>query len=126
MPLSIIGKGLVVRGKLASECDIQIDGTVEGDVSSAKLTVGEGGAVNGTIVAEHVVIAGAVTGEIRSKTVAMVATARVRADISVDSLAIEAGAQFEGICKRLGANSEAANAEPSFPVKPAAADAKVE
>ena len=124
MPSSIIGKGLIVRGDLASDGDIQIDGTVEGDVSSAKLTIGEAGAVNGTVVAEHVVIAGAVTGEIRSKTVAMAHTARVRGDISVDSLAIEAGAQFEGICKRFGANSEAENVEPSSPVKLGVADAE--
>lgn len=124
MPSSIISKELTVHGNLASEGDILIDGTVEGDVRTAKVTVGDGGTVHGTIVADNVVIAGAVTGEVRSKTVALVRSARVRADISVDSLAIEAGAQFEGSCKRFGANTEAADAEPSSPARLAVAGAR--
>ena len=124
MPSSIISKELVVHGDLASEGDIQIDGTVKGDVRTAKVTIGEGGSVQGTIVADNVVIAGAVTGEVRSRTVALVPSARVQADISVDSLAIEAGARFEGSCKRFGANTEAADAEPSSPVRLAVAGAR--
>ncbi len=124
MPSSIISKELTVRGDLASEGDIQIDGTVEGDVRTAKVTIGEGGSVNGTIVADNVVIAGAVTGEVRSKTVALVPGARVKADISVDSLAIAAGARFEGTCRRYGANTEAAEAKPAAAVRLAVAGAR--
>ena len=104
---SVISKDPVVRGEFASQGDIQVDGTIEGDVKSATIRVGDGGSVNGTIAAESVLIAGTVTGKIRSKAVVLARTARVRADLWVDSLTIEAGARFEGACKRFASEAEA-------------------
>ena len=119
--VSVISKELIVHGDLTSEGDIQIDGTVEGDVKTAKVTIGEGGSVHGTITGDSVMIAGAATGKIRSRTVALVRSARVQAELWVESLAIEAGARFEGSCKRFGADGEAAEAAPSTPVRLAVA-----
>ena len=113
--VSVISKELIVQGDLTSEGDIQIDGTVEGDVKAPKVTIGEGGSVHGTINGDSVMIAGAATGKIRSRTVALMRSARVQAELWVDSLAIEAGARFEGSCKRFGSDSEAVEAASSAP-----------
>ena len=118
---SIISKELVVRGEFASQGDIQVDGTIEGDVKSVTVRIGDGGSINGTITADSVLIAGTVTGKVRSKALVLARTARVQAELWVDSLAIEAGARFEGTCKRFGAESEAAEAAPSTPVRLAVA-----
>ena len=47
-------------------------------------------------MAETVRIFGTVSGQVRAKTVRLDASAKVTADITHESLAIEAGAYFEG------------------------------
>ncbi len=98
---SIISTDLTVSGNLVSDGDIQVEGTIEGDVKSRTLTIGQSGAVRGTVVADTVQVSGEVTGEIRAATVTLAKSARVSGDIWHDTLAIEAGARMEGTCKRL-------------------------
>ena len=104
---SIISAQLGVTGNLVSDGDIQIDGKVEGDVKTSRLTIGESGSVMGSVTAETLLISGAVSGQVRAKTVTLTRTARVQGDIWHDNIAIEAGAQFEGTCKRLNAANTA-------------------
>ena len=98
---SIISTDLTVSGNLVSEGDVQVEGTIEGDVKSRTLTVGQSGAVRGTVVADTVQVSGEVTGEIRATTVTLAKSARISGDIWHETLAIEAGARMEGTCKRL-------------------------
>ncbi len=93
---SIINPDLKIVGHLKSNGAIQIDGTIEGDIDVPLLTVGEQGKVDGSTVAETVRIFGTVNGRVRAKTVRLGASAKVTADITHESLAIEAGAYFEG------------------------------
>ena len=93
---SLIADGVRIRGDLATESDLHLDGCVEGDLRVCHLTIGETGAVNGTITAENVEIRGAVKGTISARQVRLWATARVDGDISHTELSIEAGAHFEG------------------------------
>ncbi|MCZ6862947.1 MAG: polymer-forming cytoskeletal protein, partial [Alphaproteobacteria bacterium] len=51
---SIISPDLTIVGDLKSHGDIQIDGTIEGDINSRLLTVGEQATVEGCIVADTV------------------------------------------------------------------------
>ncbi len=93
---SIIGPDLKIVGHLKSNSAIQIDGTVEGDIDVPLLTVGEQGKVDGSTVAETVRIFGTVNGRVQAKTVHLDKSARVTADITHETLTIEAGAYFEG------------------------------
>ena len=83
-------------GTLKSDGEIQIDSTVKGDIKAHMLTVGEQGKINGSTVAETVRIFGTVDGRVQAKTVHLDKSAKVTADITHKSLAIEAGAYFEG------------------------------
>jgi cytoskeletal protein CcmA (bactofilin family) len=98
---SIVRGDLTIRGDLSSKGDVQIEGKVLGRVEVGNLIVAEGGEVEGDIVAITVAIAGAVRGSIKAGTVTLAATARVQGGIMHDVLAIEAGAQLEGECRRL-------------------------
>src|SRR3546814_1384009 len=53
---SIISSDLSINGNLNSVGDIQVDGTVEGDIVSTKLTVSRSATVRGAIEADLVVI----------------------------------------------------------------------
>ncbi len=100
-PPSIISASLRIVGNLVSDGDIQVDGTVDGDVQSRSLTVSQGAAVNGGISAESVRIDGAVNGHIKASNVMLGPTARVLGDIIHAQLVIEAGAFLEGHCRRM-------------------------
>ncbi len=96
---SIISTDLVVHGNLVATGDIQIDGTVEGDIRSQSLTIGEKASVNGEVVAEDIVIRGRVIGTIRGRRVQLASTCHVEGDILHEALAVETGAFFEGNCR---------------------------
>ncbi len=103
---SIISPDLKIVGHLKSNSAIQIDGTIEGDIDVPLLTVGEQGKIDGSTVAETVRIFGTVNGRVQAKTVRLDKSARVTADITHETLTIEAGAYFEGKVHRLkGASS---------------------
>lgn len=93
---SIISADVVLRGNITSAGEIQLDGTLDGDVKASMLIVGERAAVKGEIVCEAVTVRGRVEGSIRAKTVSLAATAHVLGDILHSSLSVEAGAHFEG------------------------------
>jgi cytoskeletal protein CcmA (bactofilin family) len=98
---SIISKDMKIVGSVESRGDLQIDGTIEGDVTSRAVTVSEGATVRGSVSADSVKIGGIVKGGVNAKSVTLMRTARVDGDIMHQSLAIEMGANFEGQCKRI-------------------------
>ncbi len=93
---SILSPDLKIVGHLKSNGAIQIDGTIEGDSDVPLLTVGEQGKIDGSTVAETVRIFGTVNGRVQAKTVHLDKSAKVTADITHETLTIEAGAYFEG------------------------------
>lgn len=105
---SIVSANLRVTGDLESEGDIQIDGHVEGDVRSNSVTVGEHAVVCGAILSQTVRVAGTVKGQINGKVVELSRTAKVTGDIVHESLAIEAGAFIQGLCRHADSSSQTA------------------
>jgi cytoskeletal protein CcmA (bactofilin family) len=100
---SIISADLRINGDLVCSGDVQIDGWVEGDVQSRNIVIGEGATVHGALQAETVRICGLVKGQIKADSVVLEKTAKVTGDVLHKTLAIEQGAQLEGMCKRLEA-----------------------
>ncbi len=100
---SIISADLTIVGDLHSGGDLQIDGAVEGDITSRSLTIGESAVVRGVLVAETVRIYGSVFGEVKANSVTLSKTARVEGDIVHQSLTMEAGADLVGKLSRLDA-----------------------
>lgn len=98
---SIISADLTVTGDLTSAGEIQIDGTVEGDIRCRALVIGVDGSVKGEVEADSVRLHGKVTGQLRAKSVFLAATAHMVGDIAHESLAIEPGAFMEGHCRRI-------------------------
>ncbi|MEM9012198.1 MAG: polymer-forming cytoskeletal protein [Pseudomonadota bacterium] len=97
---SVLSSDLTISGNLETTGDIQVEGTIEGDVRAHLLTVGEGATVKGEIVADDLVVNGRVVGRVRGLKVRLTATARVEGDIIHKTIAIESGAHFEGSVQR--------------------------
>lgn len=122
---SLLSSDLVINGNLESAGDMQVDGTVEGDIKSQKLTVSASAVVRGSIEAESVVIAGNVTGQIKARHVTLSKSAKVIADVIQERLTIEPGAFFEGNCRHFPGDEDSAprRIEQATPAKPNGAGA---
>jgi cytoskeletal protein CcmA (bactofilin family) len=97
---SVLSSDLTVVGNLRTTGDIQVEGTVEGDIRAHLLTVGESATIRGEIVADDIVVNGRVIGRVRGLKVRLTSTARVEGDIIHKTIAIESGAHFEGSVQR--------------------------
>ena len=97
---SVLSSDLTVVGNIRTEGDIQIEGTVEGDIRAHQLVIGETATIRGEIVGDEVVVNGRVVGRVRGLKVRLTATARVEGDIIHKTIAIESGAHFEGSVQR--------------------------
>jgi len=98
---SVVGCGLSIRGNLESRGEVQIDGAIEGDVHAARIVVGQEARITGNLLADDIVVRGAVAGSIRGKKVTLEAVSYVEGDIFHNTLAIERGAYFEGRSRRV-------------------------
>jgi cytoskeletal protein CcmA (bactofilin family) len=118
---SLLSNDLTIKGNVTTSGDIQIEGTIEGDVRAHLLTVGESATIKGEIAADDVVVNGRVVGCLRGLKVRLTASARVEGDIIHKTLTIESGAHFEGTVQRqedpLGdsSSSRPATAAPARP-----------
>ena len=90
-----------IVGDLTSKGEIQLDGTVEGNIKAKFVGVRETGHVKGHVDTNFIEVAGRVTGQIKARFAKLVKTAHVAGDILHEDLAIERGAFIEGHCKRL-------------------------
>ncbi|MFV0334362.1 MAG: polymer-forming cytoskeletal protein [Tropicimonas sp.] len=99
-PASILSSDLTVTGNLRTTGDIQVEGTVEGDIRAHLLTIGENATIRGECVADDVVINGHIAGRVRGLKVRLTSTAKVEGDIIHKTIAIESGAHFEGSVQR--------------------------
>jgi cytoskeletal protein CcmA (bactofilin family) len=118
---SIISADLTIEGNLISHGDLQVDGTIQGDIRSRTLTLGEHAQVHGGVEADTVRICGEVEGEVRAKTVVLTKTAKVTGDVIHESLAVEAGAYIDGHCRRDTVDAAATSAPKPVADEPAPA-----
>ena len=98
---SLLSAGMQVTGDIVSDGEVQIDGTLSGDLRCARLTVGESGKINGSVVADECLIHGEVVGQIKLESVTRSRSSRVEGDVLHDMPAIEPGARLDGHCRRI-------------------------
>lgn len=104
---SVLGPDLVIKGDLAANADLHIDGRIEGDVDCSGLVQGESSAIQGTIRAKSARLSGTVHGSIEASELVILRTARIHGDVAYDSLTIEQGAVVDGrFSHRTGAKAE--------------------
>jgi cytoskeletal protein CcmA (bactofilin family) len=100
-----VGKALLIEGKITSTENLTIDGRVNGtiELGDHSLTIGTGAAVQADLVAQTIVISGAVKGNVlASVKVDLHATASVTGDISTPVLLMADGAVVTGAVDAAG------------------------
>ena len=64
-PASVLSQDLHVIGNIKTTGDIQVEGTVEGDIRAHLLTIGETATIKGEVIADDIVINGRIIGRVR-------------------------------------------------------------
>jgi cytoskeletal protein CcmA (bactofilin family) len=95
---SVIGPETVVRGTVAGDEDLVVEGRVEGSINlAADLFVGPRGLVEASVDAESATIQGQVIGDIvASRSVVVEKSARVEGSITAPRVVIHEGAHVRG------------------------------
>ncbi len=97
---TFVGSDTVVEGTIITESSVRIDGTLIGGVSAEGVVIlSKNGKIKGNIMAENIVVAGVVEGnmQIREK-VNVEPTGEVYGDITTKSLLIDEESVFQGNC----------------------------
>ena len=96
--INILNAGTRITGDLASEGDLRVDGSVQGNIEvKTKLVLGQSAHIKGNIIAQNSDISGVVIGNVTvSELLTIKATAKITGDIACSKLIIEAGAEFNG------------------------------
>jgi cytoskeletal protein CcmA (bactofilin family) len=93
---SVIGDAVTIDGSVSGDGELQLDGTLRGDVFIERLFIGETGHLEGSVTADVVEVRGRVLGTITARQVRLHGTAHVDGDITHEQLSMEPGAFFQG------------------------------
>src|SRR6476646_625269 len=94
--ISTSGEDLTITGNVTSNGELHLNGRIQGDVHCVALVLGENAQLEGSVVAEQVMVRGRVIGSIRGLTVTLEASSYVEGNVFHKSLSIEQGTHFEG------------------------------
>ena len=94
--ISTIGEDLTITGNVTSKGELHVNGRVQGDVHCAALVLGENAQVEGSVVAQDVMVRGRLIGSVRALRVVLQSTAYVEGNLFHKSLSLEQGTHFEG------------------------------
>ena len=124
--VSVVCKGISIRGEVTGDEDLQIDGELSGSVklAGARVMIGPEGRVTGNIQAREIIVRGSLKGNLRaSERILMGGTGRWEGDGVSPRLAIEDGATVRGHLEVAEAVEKKSAPAPAKVEKPAAAPA---
>jgi cytoskeletal protein CcmA (bactofilin family) len=97
---SIITEDVVIEGNLISGGELQIDGTVNGDVRAHSVVVDAQGVIHGEVVADEVLVRGRIIGPIRGVHLHVYAGGHIEGDVINETISIDNGAYIDGAIRR--------------------------
>lgn len=89
---SIIGTDVIFKGKISNSKTIEINGRVEADIKSEKITLGKTASFEGGILADLVVISGKYQGKLKADSVWLTDSSIITGEINYKSLQMDRGA----------------------------------
>ncbi len=96
LPTSLLGKALTVRGRLDTEGEVHVHGSVLGWINADRLYLGIDGYVEGDVVARDVHIEGRLNGRIFAFNVTLDSSADITGRIFHHTVTVAKGARIDG------------------------------
>jgi cytoskeletal protein CcmA (bactofilin family) len=97
--VATIGKSIIFKGELTGSEDLEVNGTVEGDVKlpDNTLTIGQSGKVMASVSAKSILIVGKVEGNVTAtERIEIEASGIVNGDLRAPRLLVQEGAVMNG------------------------------
>ena len=110
---AVLGSGARFSGKISNAKSIEINGYVEADLSTEKVTIGSTGKFLGAVDSELVVIAGEYEGKMQADSVWLTETSRISGEVHYKSLQMDRGAALNCRVVHNWNESESSNVEES-------------
>src|SRR4029077_10033691 len=98
---SCIGSDMSIVGNVDCQGPAQVFGRIEGEVRASDLQISDGAQVEGSVIAQNVIVCGRVKGTIRAVRVKLQNGGAVEGDIFHRSLSIDENSLFEGSSRRV-------------------------
>ena len=98
---SILANSFSLKGSISCKGELQIDGRINGNLNGEKVILGSESIMDGTLIADEIIISGKFKGKIKGKSIRLEAGASVDAEITYEILAIEDGSSVNGIVKKI-------------------------
>lgn len=97
--ITLLAKGVELKGEIKVEGTVRIDGRLEGDVQTkGEVIVGEDGVVKGTISAGSLISSGRIKATVTaSERVQLLKTATLIGEVHCPVMVMEEGAKFQGV-----------------------------
>jgi len=89
---AVLGAGARFSGKISNAKSIEINGYVEADLATEKVTIGSTGKFLGKVDSELVVIAGEYEGKMKADSVWLTESSRISGEVHYKSLQMDRGA----------------------------------
>ena len=89
---AVLGSGAKFTGKISNAKSIEINGYVEADLTTEKVTIGSTGKFIGAVDSDLVVIAGEYEGKMQAESVWLTETSRISGEVHYKSLQMDRGA----------------------------------
>ena len=98
LALSYLAEDVEIAGDIFSDGEIQVDGTMSGNIRCRRFLLGEKARFAGSVMCSEGVVLGEVSGDVRAGSLTLAETARIEGDVLYETLVIEAGARIDGRC----------------------------
>lgn len=97
--ITLLAKGVELKGEIKVEGTVRIDGRLEGDVhTKGEVIVGEEGVVKGTITAGSLISSGRIKANVTvTERVQLIKTAILIGEVHSPIMVMEEGAKFQGV-----------------------------
>ena len=116
--VATIGKSIIFKGELTGSEDLEVNGTVEGDVKlpDNTLTIGQTGQVKASVTAKSILIVGRVNGNVTAtERIEIEASGVVDGDLRAPRLLVQEGAVMNGTVEMTSGQSAGATKASSAP-----------
>ena len=97
--ITLLAKGVLLRGEIHVEGTVRIDGRLDGDIQTkGQVIIGEDGLVQGTITAGTVISSGRIKAKVMAaERVQLMKTATLIGEVLTPVLIMEEGARLQGV-----------------------------
>ena len=97
--ITLLAKGVLLRGEIHVEGTVRIDGRLEGDLqTSGTVVIGEDGVVQGTITAGTIISSGKIKATVRAtERIQLLKTGLLVGEVHAPAFSMENGAKFQGL-----------------------------